>query len=204
MIAFEQNGYDIARGVVSKDAARLMAIEFQMYRDNYYYTNKIDQNNLFHSNDSQVEKSFSWYGAYCFESLLDYMTPKMEELTGKSLYPTYSYARIYYNGAEMQRHLDRTSCQYSATITIEIDDTGPWEIYMEDYSGEAHPLILNVGDICIYRGDKLKHWRDDYKGKKQIQAFLHYVDVNSEYATDKFDRRNLLGGERDPAAWGLR
>ena len=201
MTTFEQTGYDIERGVISKDAARLMAIEFQMLRDNYYYNNRIDQTNMFEKNDHQVKKSFCWYGPYCFESLLEYMKPKMEELTGTSLYTTYSYARIYYNGADMPVHLDRTSCQYSATITIEVDETGPWEIYMENYSGDAKPLSLDVGDICIYRGDKLKHWRTEYKGKKQIQAFLHYVDANGEYAGDKFDRRKFLGCERNVAAW---
>ena len=146
------------------------------------------------SNDPQVDKSFSWYGPYCFEALLQYTLPTMEKLTGKRLYPAYSYARIYYNGATMARHKDRPSCQYSATVTIEVDDSGPWEIGMQNYAGEEKMLSLPVGTMVAYRGDQLDHWREEpYNGNKQIQAFLHYVDADSEYSNLKYDQRVMLG-----------
>jgi alkylated DNA repair dioxygenase AlkB len=123
-----------------------------------------------------------------------HLQPKVEEITGKKLYPAYSYARIYYNKASMPCHIDRPACQYSVSITIEVDPT-PWEIWMENHSGDASAIMLNVGDMIVYQGDKLKHWRDEYPGKKQIQAFLHYVDADGKYADYKYDKRAYLGRE---------
>ena len=193
-MSFEKNGYEVVENVISKDAADLLAIEFQMVRDNLYLANDIDFDNESYGGDLQVANSFSWYGAYCFESLLIFLQPTVEKIVGKQLYPTFSYARIYYNGATMQRHMDRPSCQYSVTITISVDETGPWELWMRNLDGVAKPLVLPVGSMAVYSGDVLEHWREDpYKGKKQIQAFLHFVDVDGSYASHKYDGRKILG-----------
>lgn len=117
----------------------------------------------------------------------------MEKVTGKKLHPTYSYARIYYNGATMESHVDRPSCQYSATLTVDVDDSGPWEIWLESLKSETLPIKIPVGSMLVYRGDLLNHWRNQYKGTKQIQAFLHYVDADGKYAHNIYDKRSMLG-----------
>jgi hypothetical protein len=195
-MSFVTNGYEVVNGAIDPFCAKLLATEFQLLRDNIYRESNVDLKNETFNNDDQVPISFSWYAPLCFESLMVHLLPKVEEVTGKILYPAYSYARIYYNGAVMERHHDRKSCQYSATITIEVDDeVGPWEIFMRNFDGEANALVLPTGSMVVYRGDKLEHWREDpYKGKKQIQAFLHYVDADGEYANFKWDTRPMLGG----------
>lgn len=194
-MSFKKDGYEVVDNIISADAAKLMAIEFQMVRDNVYLSNGLDFNDeSIYTGDIQVAKSFSWYGAYCFESLLVFVQPTLEKIIGKRLYPVCSYARIYYNGATMARHVDRLSCQYSATITISVDETGPWEIWMTNLDGEAKPLILPVGSMAVYSGSILEHWREEpYKGKKQIQAFLHFVDADGIYSDQKYDGRQILG-----------
>lgn len=193
-MSFEKNGYEVVDNIISSETAELLAMEFQLLKENVYFQNGIDPNNETYSGDSQVSKSFAWYGAFCFESLLMYVQPTLEKIIGKRLYPTYSYARIYYNGATMVRHVDRPSCQYSATMTIAVDETGPWEIWMTNLAGVAKPLILPVGSMAVYSGDILEHWREEpYKGKRQIQAFLHFVDVDGIYANHKYDGREMLG-----------
>jgi hypothetical protein len=196
MSHFETYGYEIRKKAVSEETCKLLSYEFEMLKDNYYLSNKISAENKFVKNDVQVEKSFSWYGAYCFESLLMLMKPHVEEITAKKLYPTYSYARIYYNGAEMEKHRDRPSCQYSATVTIECEKD-PWDIWFTDFKNNTKPLKLYTGDICVYRGDQLDHWRDKFDGQKQIQAFLHYVDSEGEFADKKYDGRKILGSSYD-------
>jgi hypothetical protein len=193
---FHKDGYELINDVISKETSDLLSIEFNMLRDNIFLSNNRNLNEIGFCNDVVVKNSFSWYGAYCFESLLTLIKPSVEKVTGKTLIPSYSYARIYYNGATMCSHKDRPSCQYSATLTVDVDESGPWDIWMENFDGVSVPIKIPVGSMLVYRGDKLNHWRNEYKGKKQIQAFLHYIDADGEFASYAYDGREILGAPR--------
>ena len=53
---------------------------------------------------------------------------------------------------------------------------------------------LEPGDILIYSGYDLEHWREEFKGKDCGQVFLHYNDAKKKTAkTNKFDGRPFLG-----------
>lgn len=190
MSHFEEYGYQVLRGVVHPQTCMHMAIEFNMMKDNYMYANKIPLEDPEFAGDDLVKKSFSWYGPYCFESLLVMMHPLVQQVVEKPIVPTYSYARIYYNGASMAKHIDRDGGEIGVTCTISVDETGPWDIWIQDNKNNEIPLKLDVGDICIYSAKKNYHWRTPYTGKKQIQAFLFYVDANSDQI---FDKRPMLG-----------
>jgi hypothetical protein len=77
-------------------------------------------------------------------------------------------------------------------MTIEMD-TSPWNILFNNRSDEIEAISLDVGDMCVYRGYELEHWREPYQGSRQIQAFLHYVDSTGDFAHYKNDTRPLLG-----------
>jgi hypothetical protein len=192
MTTFEEQGFYIERSAISQESAKMLANDFNIVRDYVYFVDKTDPNDLFRYKDKQSTRSFSWYSPTCFESLLLTMLPKVESITNKKLYPSYSYGRIYYNGAELPKHKDRRSCEYSVTMTIEMDAT-PWDILFNKRSNEIEAVSLNVGDMCVYRGYELEHWREPYQGTRQIQAFLHYVDSTGEFVHYKNDTRPLLG-----------
>lgn len=189
---FKDDLYEVVRGAVSEDLCKHLDTEFELLRKLTYLTNGQDEQNKFSFNDSQITNSFSHYSALCFESLSLTLQPLMEEVTGKSLYPTYTYARIYYNGATMAEHTDRPSCQFSCTVNISIDKE-PWEIWFDNLKGDRFPINLYPGDLIVYKGDELPHWRDAYKGERQTQAFLHYVDKKGKYRDYKWDHRAFLG-----------
>lgn len=194
MSGFEKQGYELIHNAISEETAKLLSIQFNMHRDNVYLSNNVPLDIIGFNSDALVEKSFCWYSSYGFESLLKMMLCKVECVVGKSLYPTYTYARIYYNGAEMAPHIDRPFCEYSATMTIEVEEgKEPWEIWIRNLNGEASAITIPVGSMVVYRGNILEHWRNTYTGNKQIQVFLHYVDVNGQYADHKFDKREMLG-----------
>lgn len=192
MTTFQQHGFHIERNAISIESAKILAIEFDIIRDYTYFVNKIDTSNLTRYGDRQSCKSFSYYSPTCFESLMVFMLPKIEDITNKKLYPSYSYGRIYYNGAELPKHKDRRSCEYSVTMTIDIDQT-PWDIHFIDKGNVARTISLAVGDMCIYQGYELEHWREPYQGHKQLQAFLHYVEVEGNFSHYKYDTRSVLG-----------
>lgn len=191
---FKDTGYQVVKNVVSSDLLDNLAIQFEMLRKVKYILNNIpeteDTKNAF--NDNQVASSFAHYSAFFSESLLLQLQPIVEKVVGLTLHPTYSYSRIYYCGAEMKRHKDRPSCQYSATFCITHDPSNPWPIFFQKRDGGSVSFYLDPGDMLVYSGCDLDHWRDEYKGSSQMQTFLHYVDCNGPYKDFKYDKRQYL------------
>jgi alkylated DNA repair dioxygenase AlkB len=190
---FKQNGFVVLPKMLKKQTCKLLKTQFKMMEACKYYTEQADIKNGDVFQDTQVPHSFPWYGATCFESLLLMFQEDFEEILDKKLHPCYTYARIMHKGADMKIHKDRESCQFSATICISEDKKNPYPIFMEDYSGKSHEVHLAPGDLILYNGTELNHWREEYKGKEQIQAFIHYVDANGPYSNFRFDKRPMLG-----------
>jgi hypothetical protein len=147
--------------------------------------------------DYMVDNAVSIAKAETTDILLEMLTPAVEEYVGTRLLPTYSYARIYQPGQVLKAHLDRESCEISATVTLDYEGA-PWEIMMADPCSEhaaqlsmegyhdntihvnnVKTICMNRGDAVIYRGTEKVHWREEYKtGNWQVQVFLHWVDAN--------------------------
>ena len=188
-MTFSKNGYEVVRKIISKDLLYHLKTEFKLLRDNHSYICK--ENNKFAFGDSQSPNSFSVYGAPFFESLAINLNDRMSEITNLKLHPTYTYARIYYKGAILTPHIDRPSCEYSTTLCI--DSTDIWDFYIKDRRGEDKIIKLNPGDMCVYSGCDLLHWREPYQGEMQMQCFLHYVNAKGVYADHKYDKRPMMG-----------
>ena len=159
-------------------------------------------------NDEQVPNTYSNYADTAMETLLLAVQPKMEKLTGIKLNPTYSYARIYKKGDVLERHKDRFSCEISTTMNLGGDD---WPIYLENKKNVGIPddkkyfaktnnkgtkVVLKPGDMLVYKGMILEHWREVFLGEDCAQVFLHYNDVNSKVGNSEqniFDGRPHLG-----------
>jgi hypothetical protein len=123
------------------------------------------------------------------ESLLVQYKPIVEEATGLSLLPTYSFYRVYRRGQELVPHIDRPACEISMSVCYDFDYMGKdydWPLYMED-----DPLVMKPGDAAIYRGMDLNHYRPIFnvpQNSYHIQAFYHYVDANGQYAEYAYDK----------------
>tara|TARA_R100001510_G_C7653492_1_gene211743 strand:+ start:2460 stop:3620 length:1161 start_codon:yes stop_codon:yes gene_type:complete len=196
---FQQHKYVHIPGFLDLDNCNQYVDEFKKL---------IDQGKA--TSDDQVPEAFSVGSCPLFDSLLEQLTTQIEQVTQKKLYPTYSYARWYKPGSELKFHLDRPSCEYSATITLGFSGN-PWPILMahpsnegEHYSREEHTgdlhrhtqpnsITMNIGDAVIYKGQEVYHWREKYThGEWQAQVFIHYVDQNGPHAEYKFDKRPSL------------
>ena len=138
--------------------------------------------------DEQVPNSYSVYGDLALDLLLSKVKPFMEKKTGVKLIETYSYARVYKKGDILKKHKDRISCQISATMNLGGD---LWPIHLQTPNKKITSITLNPGDMLIYRGDKLYHWRDEFEGNYCGQVFLHYNNIKN--TKNKFDGRNHLG-----------
>ena len=164
--------------------------------------------------DQQIPDTYSSYSNIVMETLMLKCQPQMEKVTGLKLYPAYTYARIYKKGDILKRHKDRFSCEISTTMNLGGDD---WPIYLDPTGQssvipgvgehgveESKRLIknpnkgvkvnLNPGDMLVYRGCDLEHWREPFKGKECVQVFLHYNNQKTKGAKENmFDRRPHLG-----------
>jgi len=128
-----------------------------------------------------------------FDDLLLKIKPIIEGISGKTLYPTYSYARIYKPGELLKKHTDRPSCQISCTLTLSYKGDDIWPIFFTSRTGKDAEIIIPEGSLVAYMGIELPHWRKKYKqGKEQIQVFLHYVDALGEHKDYVFDGRGKL------------
>jgi hypothetical protein len=188
-MSFSKNGYEVVRNVISEDLLLCLKTQFEMLKDTeFFMTQKKDK---FAFGDEQSPNSFTVYCATFFDSLALQLNDKMSYITGLKLCPTYTYARIYYQGAILEPHIDRPSCEYSTTLCI--DSTDIWDFYIEDKSGKERVLKLNPGDMCVYSGCELEHWRKPYEGEMQMQCFLHYVNSEGPYVNHKYDKRHMMG-----------
>ena len=202
-MSFQQQSYTIIKGAISKDTCRLLAREFRIARDlamKANYSNRQikseDCTNLnFPFHDEMVENSFSWYSPLCFEALSDTLIKDIvEKETQTAVFPTYSYARIYYTGAEMLPHIDRSSSEISVSLCVDVDaNTDSWNLFVKDKNSNIIEVVQEPGDIIIYKGHELAHWRNIYSGNEQINAFMFYVNATGPRSELKYDTRELLG-----------
>ena len=134
--------------------------------------------------DVQAPLSEAIYGLH--EGLLYDTAEKMCKLSGLPLLPTYTYCRRYEIGDELKAHVDRPSCEFSATVCLK-NEVAPWEFH---WIGDS--VFMEQGDAVLYPGCKISHWREpNNTGGRVWQTFLHYVDKNGPYANnaDEIKRR---------------
>ena len=98
----------------------------------------------------------------------------VSEISGWDLLPTYALIRTYLPGEELTIHDDRLTCEVS--LTVNLNGSGDWPIYIEDPKCKPSAVILNPGDAMLYLGTVAKHWREpNTTGDEYTQMFLHYV-----------------------------
>ncbi|NBO99953.1 MAG: hypothetical protein EBU90_07460 [Proteobacteria bacterium] len=192
-MAFNKNGYELVKKVLSKDLLGHLSAQFQLQADIFNSLHNLNATD-FGSRDNQVKNSFSWYGSFWSETLLLNLKNTVETVVEKNLYPTYSYARIYYTGAELVEHVDRPECEYSVTATLKVVGED-WPIYFKKPKNKISKIIILPGDILVYKGIELPHWREKLTEKTELvyQVFLHYVDSNGLYKDNKYDKRLGIG-----------
>lgn len=179
---FKQSKYTVLRGVVSAQSAQLMTsyAMLQQQWPNYYQPEDV------------FRAAHGRYADAMSETLLLELLPAMERATGLKLLPCYSYLRIYGPGAVLPRHLDRPSCEISASLALGLQAPSLWPLGVQA-DGQDKPIGLAPGDMLVYRGADVPHWRDPFQGEWCVQAFLHYVDANGQYTDFRFDGRERIG-----------
>ena len=211
-MSFKKNKYQVIRNAISKELADLAFtyLRISAEADHWLLANQVTHEGNFligNFKDKQVPNSYAKYADRLMETLLIKTIPVMKAKTGLNLIPTYSYTRLYRTGNILNRHKDRPSCEISTTLNLGGD---PWPIFIDptgsnnvvdEYKGIMKPdapkgnrVDLKPGDMLIYSGCELEHWREPFEGKLCGQVFLHYNHANGPFAkSNLYDKRPLLG-----------
>ena len=170
-----ENNYMIVPNFISAEKASDLAKDFNLYAEEFDITN-----------DPQVDKCLGKYDYISFVELLCEKNVQVSQLVGETVLPTYTYARIYENGAVLTPHVDKEECEISLTVNLESDE--PWSIWIQNPQGQKQEVVLNSGDAMIYFGMTAPHWREEYTGNACTQLFMHYVRSRGKYATFYFNK----------------
>jgi hypothetical protein len=211
-MSFKTKKYQVIRQALSKELANFIFNYMMLQRDAVDFMVKHQKVNPYNPfigtrTDKQVPGCYTKYADWVMETLLMYMIPVMKAKTGLELIPTYTYTRLYEKGNILKRHKDRPSCEISTTLHLGGDE---WPIFLDpsgqdfvvdEYKNIHKPgapkgvrVDLKVGDMLIYSGCELEHWREPFQGNVCSQVFLHYNHANGPFAkTNLLDGRPLLG-----------
>ena len=216
-MSFEKKKYQTIRQAISPELANFIYRYFSLQESSSKWlieNGKIPLKNplIGFWDHPQVPGCYTKYGDWAMDTLLTQLHPLMQKITGYKLVPTYSFARIYNQGDILYRHSDRDSCEISCTLHLGgdawplwIDPTGEQSVM----GGSASTTVvkknapkgicvnLKPGDLFIYSGCIMEHWRDAFEGKKCGQVFLHYNNVDGPFGKENlFDKRPMLGFDK--------
>lgn len=181
---FDNNGYVLVKNAITKDRCDYIT-QYALH----------DELHNFNPDMEQVPKAHSKYGDSEMEAVLLQLQPLIEQNTGLTLYPTYSFYRVYRNRDRLIKHTDRPSCEISCTACFGYSydsNDYQWPIFFD-----GHEVVMQPGDLVIYKGMEKPHWRNKFdistKNAFHIQGFFHYVNANGPYSQFKYDKRKNIG-----------
>lgn len=193
MNMFNENKYAIATKLIPTDLCRVVT-KYALLKEEIEFTPE--------GPGTQVEEAHSIYSDTLMETLLYFLQPHLEAVTGKHLCPTYSYYRVYRPGATLKKHIDRPACEISTTICLGYVYTSKdadyrWGMYV----GSDNLIVQDPGDAIIYKGCEVDHWREPFDtgpDSYQVQAFFHYIDKSGPFYPEwAYDKRTGLGVRND-------
>ena len=189
IMSFKKHGYFIIRNFLEPD--------FVKFIQSYFFT-RINAGQAING-DIQAPHSYLFYGDPLMDTILGNSTKSLSEIVGFNLLPTYSYTRLYGMGDELKNHRDRPSCEISATLALGVPEGEKINpIYFSSSENKENPIEINLnpGDLCLYRGCDLWHWRESFTQKWYLQSFLHYVNADGPHKDNLYDGRPYLGMQK--------
>lgn len=135
------------------------------------------------------------------------LTPRIADITGRRLAPSYGFFRAYQKGDVCLVHSDRPACEHSMSLALGYSDEIIWDFevgsqhfeydeacklkFASDFGDERFEQVkLAPGDAIVYRGVNRRHGRiAPNPNRWSAHLFLHWVDLDGPYAEWAFDKR---------------
>ena len=211
-LLFKKNRYYLAKGLVNDELLSYVQDSWKGY-DKYPFDSIFVKKLGIHKENSKWKDEFETieFGAAPFGTiLLTRLQKEIEKIINIKLIPTYNYSRKYFRNSVLYAHRDRPSCEISATICIDqdTDNKRPWPIWLKNdknYANQTYAgayeisqkldedlrkqsgckkILMEPGDVLIYQGINVLHWRDQLEGNFSKNVFIHYVNKNGPLFKD--------------------
>ena len=211
-LLFKKNRYYLAKGLVNDELLSYVQDSWKGY-DKYPFDSIFVKKQGIHKKNSKWKDEFETieFGAAPFGTiLLTRLQKEIEKIINIKLIPTYNYSRKYFRNSVLYAHRDRPSCEISATICIDqdTDNKKPWPIWLKNdknYASQTYAgayeisqkldddirkqsgckkILMEPGDVLIYQGINVLHWRDQLEGNFSKNVFIHYVNKNGPLYKD--------------------
>jgi len=203
---FVNNRYVVLRDFIPIEIIRMTMDAWRCIENDerQFHAHFVKEDELTHSTpEEQRNKS---HGAYNFPpavGLHTYLKNKLNSVLDLNLRETYSYTRKYVRGASLTAHTDRPSCEVSLTFPLDYktDDNTPWKIWLNNEGNWVNCVMekgqrfikentqdihrgksieLELGDVLLYQGPNIPHWRNTLMGDYSYHMFIHFFNERSK------------------------
>lgn len=206
---FIKNRYVVLRNFIPKEILQITLDNWKTIEHNEKMFDSCmaqEEDITYNTPETQKWKS---HGCHTFPpavGLHRWLKDKLNETFELVLEETYNYSRKYVRGAILKAHTDRPSCEISTTICLDYktDDNTPWKIWLnneknwiveKDDQLSLYDKVQNVprserkksisvslepGDVLVYQGPNVVHWRDTLVGDYSYHIFCHFVNYHSK------------------------
>jgi hypothetical protein len=112
------------------------------------------------------------------------LSAAVSAIVGQPVKPSYVYFASYQGGAFLEKHTDRSQCEFSITFCLDYSPEPqghtPWPIQLHTTEGIT-TVYQSIGDALVYRGCQLPHSRGVLPlGHTSTSIFFHYVPEDFE------------------------
>lgn len=201
-----KEGYVVLRNFIPKELCQFAMDTWQTIEHDPENWGKGAKKEIDIIHDSPEDTHMKSEGLYCAPfavALQRWIWDKMKSCIDMDLEETYSYSRKYYRGAYLKAHADRPSCEISGTLCLDYktDDNKPWTIWVDnsqDFINRPNEIFedtqalpirqrktarrvdLEVGDLLLYQGPNVAHWRERLLGEYSYHIFIHFLNFSGQ------------------------
>lgn len=134
-----------------------------------------------------------FYAPLALEALFPRVSAAVSDAIGEEVLPAFSFLWLYKRQAGIHRHVDRDSAEIVASITIASDSPNGWPIGFCPAGGSDFYIQSERGDLVIFEGHSVHHWREPLNADWHLQAIFNFVRAKGSYSKFRFDGREHLG-----------
>jgi hypothetical protein len=128
-----------------------------------YYTRLIDEGFAQYGGEGGEAHRWVLHNDDAGRMLQGAALPVVQSIAGEALKPSFCYLLRYLEGATLERHRDRAQCAITAVLQLDFDPAPsgatPWPLHFRTEGG-IESASLAVGDLVIFRGTQVEHYRD--------------------------------------------